>query len=197
LKITSAEYLKSAVIKEDYPKIALPEIIFSGRSNVGKSSLINSIVGRKNLAKTSSVPGKTRTLNFYLINNSFYIVDLPGYGFAKVPDSVRKQWSNMISDYFNSSCKIISSFLILDSRRDVSELDIQMIDWFKYYKIEPIIIITKIDKLKKHELLKRKIAIIDKLIPFDCNKIVLFSAKTGQGKKDVMKLMGHIVKKMV
>jgi len=187
LKINRAEYIQSAVRKEDYPKLNLPHITFAGRSNVGKSTLINTIVGKKNLAKTSSSPGKTRTLNFYLINKKFYFVDLPGYGYAKVPKPIRQQWKNMITEYYEAAEKIISSFIILDARREISPLDIQMLDWFNYYKIETILIINKIDKLKKGELPRRKRAIIDKLAWVDNNKVVLFSAKTGKGKKEILK----------
>jgi GTP-binding protein len=189
LKITLAEYLKSAVNKEDYPQKVLPQIAFAGRSNVGKSSLINSLVCRKNLAKTSSTPGKTRTINFFIINNEFYIVDLPGYGYAKASEIMRQQWKNMITEYFQSSNSINLSFLLLDSRRDISPLDFQMIEWFNFFKLKTIYIITKIDKLKSSELKKQLRLFIDKLKPIDNNMIIPFSAKTNEGKEDILKLI--------
>lgn len=172
----------------------LPHITFAGRSNVGKSSLINSLVGRRNLAKTSSTPGKTRTINYFTINGRFYIVDLPGYGFAKVAENVRQQWKLMINDYFQSSKNILLTFLLLDSRRDISILDFQMIECLNFFKLKTIYIMTKIDKLNAGKLKKQRNSIIDKLNLLDNNMIVLFSAKTGEGKEDILKLIDQNIK---
>ena len=185
--------MKSAVKKEDYPKFNLPQITFAGRSNVGKSSLINTIIGRKNLARTSSTPGKTRTINFYLVNKKFYFVDLPGYGYAKVPERLRQGWRNMLNDFFQATNNVLLSFVVLDCRRDISDLDLQMIDWLRHYKIKTIFIITKIDKLSTKQLNRQKDSIIDKLPEVDNNMIVFFSAKTGAGKKEILKFIGQMI----
>lgn len=193
MKIVHAEFVKSAVKWDDYPKLNLPQITFVGRSNVGKSSLINTLCGVKGMAKISSTPGKTRTINFYLINNSFYFVDLPGYGYAKVPKNVRLSWQDMITEYFRSKSKIIASILIVDCRRELAELDFLMLEWFRFYKIRTIVIMTKIDKLKRGQLLMQKQKIVDKLPDVHNNDFILFSAKTGTGKVEILKSLTHII----
>jgi GTP-binding protein len=191
MKISSAEFIKSAVKRDDYPKIEFPQFAFVGRSNVGKSSLINVLCNQKTLAKTSSIPGKTRLINFFLINKEFYFVDLPGYGYAKVPEKIRLNWKDMITEYFQTENQIAAAFLILDSRREPSELDLMMAEWFRFYKIKSIFIINKIDKLNRSELLMQKEKIVDKLPDVNNNSVVLFSAKTGSGKAEILKLLSN------
>src|SRR5690625_4288874 len=147
MNVNKAEIVISAVTKEQYPKTDLPEIALAGRSNVGKSSFINKLIDRKNLVRTSSKPGKTRTLNFYNINDIFYFVDVPGYGYAKVSRSEREKWGRMIETYFETRDQLRAVVLILDIRHDPSKEDMQMIDYLRYYEIPIIIIGTKMDKI--------------------------------------------------
>ncbi|MEK7772849.1 MAG: ribosome biogenesis GTP-binding protein YihA/YsxC [Deltaproteobacteria bacterium] len=179
MKITSAEFVKSAVDPSQCPKDGLPEIVLIGRSNVGKSSLINAFVNRKGLAKTSSQPGKTRTINFYLINNRFYLVDLPGFGYSNVPLSVKKSWEKMIEDYFECRDTLQGAFVILDPRRDAGDVEERLYRWIEAFGIPAVTVFTKTDKLSNNRLSAR-IAAIKKAIPVV--EPVLFSAVTGQGK---------------
>ncbi|MDC4459536.1 ribosome biogenesis GTP-binding protein YihA/YsxC, partial [Acinetobacter baumannii] len=155
MEIKSAEYSRSCIKISDYPeKMNNTEIAFVGRSNVGKSSLINTMVKRKNLARTSKTPGRTQLVNFFLINKDRYFVDLPGYGFAKVPANIKKNWGNIISEYLNSERKKVV-FVLLDIRRIPSGEDIEMLKYLEYYNIEYYIIFTKCDKLSNNEKFKQ------------------------------------------
>src|SRR5690625_5283555 len=147
MKVTNAEIIISAVSKKQYPGDGLPEFALAGRSNVGKSSFINKLINRKNLARTSSKPGKTQTLNFYKINDSFYFVDVPGYGYAKVSKREREKWGTMMEEYFQTRSTLQAVLLITDIRHDPSEADLQMYDFIKYYKLPAIIVATKLDKV--------------------------------------------------
>jgi GTP-binding protein len=180
MKIVSAEYLRTAKFPEDYPQSGKPEVAFLGRSNVGKSSLINSLLHRKSLAKTSSTPGRTRALNFYLINRRFLFVDPPGYGYAKVSRMEKKDWGTMVRTYFNDHPDRIVAVLILDARHEPTKLDIQMRDWLEFYGIPYLVVATKIDKVKKNQWNSRRKAlntVFDPAVP-----LFLFSAvgRTGQ-----------------
>ena len=179
--IKSAEFVKSAVKPDQYPDTALPEIAFTGRSNVGKSSLINTLVNRKRLVKTSSTPGRTQLINFFLINKTFSFVDLPGYGYAKVPASVRKKWGPMIETYLSTRKTLKGVALIMDVRRVPGIQDLNFIEWLYYYNLPGMLILTKADKLSKNKQLTQK-ATIAKALSVDKNDLILFSAKSRLGK---------------
>lgn len=185
MKITSAEFVKSAVWPPQYPPAIMPEIAFVGRSNVGKSSLINTLVGRKKLAKTSNTPGRTQLINFFTINEKISFVDLPGYGFAKVPQSVKKDWGDMIEAYLRERQSLCLVVFILDIRRDPSADDLSLRDWLENYRIPYLYILTKSDKLSNNQAIARRRAIEKNLKVSAANKPVLFSAKTQKGKVDI------------
>ena len=185
MKITSAEFIKSAVWPPQYPPATLPEIAFVGRSNVGKSSLINTLVGRKTLAKTSNTPGRTQLINFFTLNEKVSFVDLPGYGFAKVSQSVKKDWGDMIEAYLRERQCLALVILILDIRRDPSEDDLSLRDWLENYRIPYLYILTKTDKLSNNQAIARQRAIERTLGVSVGKKPILFSAKTQKGKDDI------------
>ena len=185
MKITSAEFIKSAVWPAQYPPGTMPEIAFVGRSNVGKSSLMNTLVNRKKLAKTSNTPGRTQLINFFDINGTISFVDLPGYGFAKVAQSVKKDWGHMIETYLRERQNLAMVIFILDIRRDPSNDDLSLRDWLEEYHIPYISILTKVDKLSNNQTLGRK-KLIEKALGADAQKItILFSAKTQKGKEEL------------
>jgi GTP-binding protein len=186
MKITLAEFVISAFKPSDYPIASLPEVAFAGRSNVGKSSLINVLVNRKNLVKTSSSPGKTQSINFFNINNKITFVDLPGYGYAKVPIEVKKSWKPLIENYLKTRKHLKLVILIFDVRRIPSQEDINLLEWFDFYKIPALLTLNKIDKLSKSKL-KRQVELIKKSFPLTLDNIILFSAVTKQGKSEVWK----------
>src|SRR4030042_3921563 len=152
MKITSAEFITSVYPQGKYPAGRYPEVAFAGRSNVGKSSLINTLVNRKGLARTSSSPGKTQSINFYLINRSFCLVDLPGYGYAKVPQQVRKQWSPLIEEYCRNREDLCGVVVIIDARVGPTPLDLSLINWLRTLSMPAIITMTKCDKLSKNKM---------------------------------------------
>ena len=164
--IKSSEFITSAVKPSQYPDTGLPEIAFAGRSNVGKSSLINGLINRKRLVKTSSTPGRTQLVNFFIINNAFVFVDLPGYGYAKVPISVRKTWGPMIETYLSTRETLQGVVLIMDLRRIPGLEELNFIDWLNHYDIPVILVLTKADKLSKTKRLKQ-IASISKTLSID------------------------------
>ena len=151
MKITSSEYSVSAVREDQYPRDVLPEIALAGRSNVGKSSLINSFLNRKNLARTSSQPGKTQTLNFYKVNDSFYLVDVPGYGYAKVSKKQREQFGEMIQDYLETRANLEGLIIIIDARHEPTTDDIAMYNYALLLDLPILVVTTKMDKLKKSQ----------------------------------------------
>ena len=179
--IKSAEFVKSAVTPAQYPDAVLPEFAFTGRSNVGKSSLINTLVNRKRLVKTSATPGRTQLINFFVINKAFSFVDLPGYGYAKVPASVRKKWGPMIETYLSTRKTLKGVALIMDARRVPGLQDLNFIEWLYYYNIPGILILTKADKLSKTKQLTQQ-ATIAKALSVDKDDLILFSAKSRLGK---------------
>ena len=182
MKVLSAEFVLSAKEPAHYPPALLPEIAFAGRSNVGKSSLINTLVKRKGLARTSNTPGRTQEINFFTINNRFGFIDLPGYGYAKVPEKVRSHWGPMIETYLRERETLRLVVLILDIRRDPSPEDRQLIGWLQYYQLPVLIVLTKVDKLSRNQLTERKRKIGADLGLATMPQPVSFSAKTGEGK---------------
>jgi GTP-binding protein len=151
LRITSAKFVASATAPGSFPRGERPEIAFLGRSNVGKSSLINSLLGVKGLARTSSTPGRTQSLNFFLINEAFYFVDLPGYGYAKTSQANRRVWGAMVEKYLAQRRQLVLSILIVDARHEPSPLDLQMKSWLQHFGLPYLVVSTKIDKLSANE----------------------------------------------
>ncbi len=192
MKIISAEFIKSAVDPAHYPKEDIPEVAFVGRSNVGKSSLINSLLNRKKLVKVSSTPGKTQLINFFKINNQFFFVDLPGYGFASVPDVVKKNCGKMIETYLKKREKLNLVVLILDIRHKPTEDDGLMTRWLEFYERKTVFVATKSDKIKKNEK-NRKIQSILESLDQPKEKVIIFSSKNGEGKKDLWKAIENSI----
>ena len=190
--IKSAEFVKSAVKPSQYPSAELPEIAFAGRSNVGKSSLINTLVNRKRLVKTSSTPGRTQLVNFFIINKAFLFVDLPGYGYAKVPASVKKLWGPMVETYLSTRKTLKGVVLIMDIRRKPRLQELNFIEWLDYYSISKILILTKIDKLSKTKQIKQRL-LIEKDLGEDNNDLILFSAKSRRGKDAVWDAVDRMI----
>ena len=154
MKIHSAEFLLSASTTRQFPAATLPEIAFAGRSNVGKSTLINFLLNRKKLVKTSATPGKTQLINFFKINDKFYFVDLPGYGYAKVPESVQRKWQKLVEAYLSERETLRNVVLIIDCRHNPTLLDRQLLEWLEYYQRPSLIVASKIDKLKRGQIKK-------------------------------------------
>ncbi len=190
MKISSAEFVNSVSDLKQLPTAHLPEIVFIGRSNVGKSSLINKICNKAKLAKTSSVPGRTRLLNYYLINEEFYFVDLPGYGYAKVPEQIKTGWRKLVEEYISTRKNIKLVFELMDSRHDPTYLDQLMVNWLEYYEINYAIVLTKADKISANKM-ERQIYRTSKIVSNDdlCKDYVPFSAISGEGKDVVNKLI--------
>lgn len=184
MKIQSAHFLKSSVALKDYPLLNLPEIAFAGKSNVGKSSLINALTGRKGLAKTSQLPGCTQLINFFIINEKFSLVDLPGYGFAKAPLAVKRQWGLMVETYLKERQTLCLVLLLLDIRRDGDEKDRDLLNWLQFYQLPHLVVFTKVDKLSKQQVMMRSRSILTSFgQPLE--PVILFSARTGQGKVEL------------
>jgi GTP-binding protein len=178
--IRTAEFITSAVKPDQYPAPDFPEIAFAGRSNVGKSSLINTLVRRKHLVKTSSTPGRTQLINFFLINGELSLVDLPGYGYAKVPVSVKKQWGPMVETYLAKRANLKGVVLLLDIRRTPRSEESNFMEWLAYYHIPVILVLTKTDKLSKINL-NRQHQRVSRTLGVAKETLTLFSAKTRLG----------------
>jgi GTP-binding protein len=181
MKIVKAEFIKSASSVSDYPRSLLPQVAFAGRSNVGKSSLINCLVERKDLAKTSSVPGKTRAINFFSVNDSIVFVDLPGYGYAKVSKEIRQTWRPMVEGFFTTSRTIRIAVIIIDIRRGPEVEELNLTSWLCVHSIPVLFVATKADKEKKN-LVKARVKDIAQVLEVSESDIVLFSAKTRVGR---------------
>lgn len=179
MKISAAEFVKSAFNRSHWTEDGLPEIAFLGRSNVGKSSLINCLLQRKGLARTSNTPGRTQCINFFLINNSFYFVDLPGYGYARVSKAMRKDWGKMAEEYLANRQELVLFIQLVDSRHDPSELDLNLYEWLKAHGKRSIVVATKADKLSANKL-RTSLAGIEAAMP-DA-RIIPCSAQTGKGR---------------
>lgn len=182
MKITSAEFVKSAFERRHWPIDGRPEIAFLGRSNVGKSSLLNSLLQRKGLARTSNTPGRTQSINYFLVNDEFYFVDLPGYGFAKVSKSMRADWGKMAEEYLSDREELALSIQLVDSRHAPSKLDLQLHEWLVFNEKEHIVVATKSDKLSANELAKQ-MRIIENELPG--SRVIPYSAQTGKGRDRV------------
>jgi GTP-binding protein len=191
--IKSADFIKSAVTPEQYPPPELSEFAFSGRSNVGKSSLINALVNKKHLVKTSSTPGRTQLLNFFLINEAIYFVDLPGYGYAKVPLAVKNKWGPMIETYLSTRPTLKGVFLIMDIRRIPGHEERNFIDWLAHFNIPSLLILTKTDKLSKNKQIRQQ-NLIAKSLLIDKSELILFSAKSRLGKDLIWKKIESLIK---
>lgn len=175
------------------PDNKLPEVVFAGKSNVGKSSLINALMMRKSLARTSAQPGKTQTINFYNINKEIYLVDLPGYGYAKASEKEREAWGQMIERYLNTSEKLRAVFLLVDIRHAPSANDKQMFEWMAYVGYDPIVIATKLDKIKRSQI-DKQIKIIRQGLGADKETIIVpFSAETKQGRDIIWDFMDQVI----
>jgi len=190
MKIVSAEFIKSAVHERDFPKERLPEVAFVGRSNSGKSSLINTLVNRKGLAKTSSTPGRTRLVNFFRINHKLTFVDLPGYGYAKVAASLREEWGPMIEGYLEKRDNLKGVVLIMDIRRPPEKEEEMLIEFLSSLEIPVVFALTKVDKLSGNERTRQL-----KLFKTGLNGIAIpFSATTGEGKDEIWKAITELIK---
>ena len=182
MKITSAEFVKSAFEEDHWVEDGRPEISFLGRSNVGKSSLLNSLLNRKKLARTSNTPGRTQSINFFLINEAFYFVDLPGYGYAKVPKKMRADWGKMAEDYLAKREQLVLSIQLVDSRHDPTKLDRQLYEWLTFHDKPNLVVATKADKLSKNQL-NKSLDTIKKAMAE--SKVIAYSSTTGKGKDAV------------
>lgn len=191
MEIKSAEFITSAVKPSQYPLPEFPEIAFAGRSNVGKSSLINVLVNRRRLVKTSRTPGRTQLINFFLINNILSFVDLPGYGYAKVPAAVKKKWGPMIETYLSSRKSLKGVILIMDIRRSPGEEELNFIDWLASENLACLMVLTKADKLSKTRQDKQHV-MIAKAVGRKKEDLLLFSAKTKKGKQHIWQALENI-----
>ena len=186
ISIRTAEFVKSAVRPVHYPPVELPEVAFAGRSNVGKSSLINCLTQRKKLVRTSKTPGQTQTLNFFKINGEFYFVDLPGYGFAKVAEKIRAQWGPMVENYLGARTSLRGVVLILDLRHPPTPNDLNLLHWLQDRHIATVAVMTKADKIKRGEWNPRlKEASLS--LGLAVEDMVLFSARTQQGRPELLR----------
>ena len=193
MKINDIKLEVQAIRRSQYPEVVLPEFMMIGRSNVGKSSFINAISGRKNVAYTSGKPGKTQTLNFYLTNNSFYLVDVPGYGYAAVNKETQAKFGKMIEEYLEKREQLIRVFMLVDFRHKPSEDDVLMYNFLKYYDIPVTIVATKVDKVGGSKKEKNKKVILDTLNLVVGDDIVLFSSVTKLGKEEILDKISELI----
>jgi GTP-binding protein len=187
MKITSAEFVLGAATLKQLPKENIREIAFLGRSNVGKSSLIGKMCNRKSLTRVSSEPGKTRELNFFLVNGEIHFVDLPGYGYAKVPEQMRASWGSLIEEYLKKRRQLLLAVLIIDARHEPTPLDKMMVGWLDYYEVPFLVVLTKADKLP-HSKIRHQVEEARKAFGHYsyCKDILPFSSVTGFGRSDVL-----------
>lgn len=193
MKINTIELIISAVRESQYPTDKLKEFLLVGRSNVGKSSFINTIINRKNFARTSATPGKTQTLNFYKVNDEFYLVDAPGYGFAKVRNSLKQKFGLIMESYLKSRDNLQMVFLLIDFRHKPTSDDIMMYDYLKFYNIPVTIVCTKVDKVSKNNHAKNKQIIMKELNIQNEQDLILFSSVTKTGKNEIYDEIGKYI----
>ena len=193
MEFIDIKLLMTAVKPEQYPDDSLPEIALVGRSNVGKSSLINCLANRKNIARTSSTPGKTATINFYEIAGKYRIVDLPGYGYAKVSKQEKEKWGDMIEGYLSERKSLVQVIQLVDARHKPTADDKMMFDWIKSYNYEPLVVATKIDKLKKSQIEGNLTAIYEDLELTEESVLIPFSSENRQGREQVIELIDYIL----
>lgn len=184
--LRKVEFLKSATKRHHFPEGDVPEVVFAGRSNVGKSSLINALVGRKSLVKVSGTPGRTQLINFFNINDALYLVDLPGYGFAQVPHSVKEDWGRMIEGYLGDRKQLRTMVMIMDLRRGVEEDDQQLLESLPHYGIQPILVFTKADKYGRNAMFQRRREIAESL-SWPAEELLLVSSLKRTGLKELWK----------
>ena len=189
--VQSAEFITSATQPSQYPPASLPEIAFAGKSNVGKSSLINTLVNRRHLVKTSTTPGRTQLINFFNVNDALVFVDLPGYGYAKVPVAIQKRWKPMVETYLSGRTTLKAAVLMIDIRRVPDDKDRYLIQWLAHYQIPVIYVLTKSDKLTRAQQ-SRQLALIADATGISQNHIILFSAKTRTGKELIWEAIERI-----
>jgi GTP-binding protein len=193
MKIRTAEFVKSGVQPKDYPPAELPEVAFAGRSNVGKSSLLNSLMHRKSLVNVSGTPGRTRLLNWFEVNNELYLCDLPGYGFAKVPISEKKKWKQMIETYLDIRSNLLTLVVIVDVRRGFQEDDLGLISAAAQFGLQPIMVATKCDKLSRNELLTQQHRMCDE-VGFDPKRdLVWYSSETHRGRDELWRRLVNLL----
>ncbi len=193
MKVTSAVFLKSAFQETDWPQDATPEIAFLGRSNVGKSSLINSLLSVRGLARTSNTPGRTQSVNFYLINDRFRLVDLPGYGYAKAPKALKAEWGVSAANYLAKREQLVLSIHLVDSRHEPSSQDLQLHEWLKHNRKPYLIVATKSDKLSHNELRKN---IVRAECAFNSARVLVYSAPKKRGREDLWKAIEKSLKSL-
>ncbi len=193
LEIKSATFIKSAVSPKDYLRDGRPQIAFAGRSNVGKSSLINSLVNQKGLARTSSTPGKTREINYFLINNAFYFVDLPGFGYAKVAKSVRDAWRPMVESYIDENDALKGLILLIDVRRTPSDMDLQLAEWLEAAEKPYLPVLTKRDKVSNNELQVLLRATRKALHLSPIESVLTYSTTKRQGRDELLSLIQELL----
>lgn len=190
MQIKTADFVISAAKSHQIPKRPIPHFVFAGRSNVGKSSLLNKILNRKTLAKTSATPGKTRLLNFFLINDQFYFVDIPGYGYAKVSKTMREDWANLIEDYLSNSPYLATIFQLIDIRHDPHPSDIELLQWLAFRQLPHRIVLTKADKLSKNQVAKQ-ISKNAKLLGIPREYFIATSVTSGLGIQQIRNELMH------
>ncbi|MEN8256914.1 MAG: ribosome biogenesis GTP-binding protein YihA/YsxC [Thermodesulfobacteriota bacterium] len=185
-------FVKSVYKTAHLPAPDLPELAFAGRSNVGKSSLINKLINRRNLVKVSSRPGKTQALNYFLASDQVYLVDLPGYGYAKVPRKLKNDWQGLISSYLTSRSSLYCVVVIIDIRHELKALDLELVTWLRSEGIPHLVVYTKIDKLKRSQQ-QRQAALLDSGLGIRAEERVLFSAKNGEGKENLISMLDQFL----
>ncbi|MEX1299117.1 MAG: ribosome biogenesis GTP-binding protein YihA/YsxC [Desulfotignum sp.] len=192
MKIRDVQFVKSAVKPDQYPAYSVPEIAFAGRSNVGKSSMINTLIQRKDLVKTSSRPGCTQLINFFLVNDAVSFVDLPGYGYARVSKKIRAAWQPMVETYLSHRPNLLGLILIIDIRRDPGEEERNLAQWLISHDMPYLVVLTKSDKLSKTQQQKR-VAIISSQMNRTAGEVIVFSAKTRVGRETVMDEINNLI----
>ena len=192
MHVKTADFITSAVKPDQYPPFDHPEVAFAGRSNVGKSSLINKLVNRRRLVKTSATPGRTQLINFFKVNDALSLVDLPGYGYAKVPAAVKRQWGPMVEAYIANRSNLKAVVLLMDLRRTPRQEEFDLMDWLHQYQVPTILVLTKADKLSKTKQ-KKQWRIAAETLGVEMDALLLFSAKSGMGREALWGLIEQVL----